>query len=320
MQLTEKERMPRLSLGEEKNMVTQLLILNITVFILLYFIRIIYQMEDYGVPAFNRDVLSNTHVSADPMLLLQKPWTIITAQFAHIQFWDIFSNGVWLFCFGSLLQNISGHRLVVPLYIFGSLTGFAFYITGMNLVPAFKPLVAGSGIMGAGAGVMALAVGVTVLAPNNRVFPLLMKGGMPVWIITLIYLALNGLAIFSSTGISYTSLLYTLGGAFMGYMFIAQFKRGYNWGNGINNLFFAISHLFHPKSIREARKAETPAPGAPFRARTSPAPFTKVGAPSVSEQKVNEILDKINAEGMESLTPEEKETLLRASKEKSGEF
>jgi membrane associated rhomboid family serine protease len=320
MHVAEKERMPRLSLGEEKNMVTQLLVLNITVFILLYFIRIIYQMEDYGIPAFNRDILQNTQVPADPMLLLQKPWTIITAQFAHIQFWDIFSNGVWLFCFGTLLQNISGHRLVVPLYIFGSLTGFAFYVTGMNLVPAFKPLVAGSGIMGAGAGVMALAIGVTVLAPNNRVFPLLMKGGMPVWVITLIYLALNGLAIFSSTDISYTSLLYILGGAFMGYMFISQFKRGYNWGNGINNLFFRISHVFHPKPAREAQKAEITASGSSFRARTTPTPFAKVGAPAVSEQKVNEILDKISAEGMQSLTPEEKDVLMRASREKSGEF
>lgn len=320
MHVAEKERMPRLSLGEEKNMVTQLLVLNITVFILLFFIKVIYRMEDYGVAAFDRDILNNTHVPADPMLLLQKPWTLITAQFAHLGFWDIFSNGVWLFCFGTLLQNLSGHRLVVPLYIYGSLAGFAFYIAGMNLVPSLKPLVEGNGIMGAGAGVMALAVGVTVLAPNNRVFPLLMKGGMPVWIITLIYLALNGVAIFSNTDVSYTTLLYTLGGAFMGYMFIAQFKKGYNWGNGINNLLFYVSHLFHPKSVKEAHKMEITASSSSFRTRSTPAPFMKVGAPSVSEQKVNEILDKINEEGIQSLTAEEKETLLRASKEKSGEF
>lgn len=319
MHVAEKERLPRLSLGEEKNMVTQLLVLNITVYILLYFIKIIYQMEDYGVPAFNRDILGNTRVPADPMLLLQKPWTLITAPFAHLEFWDIFSSGIWLFCFGILLQNISGHRLVVPLYIFGSLTGFAFYLAGMNLVPALQPLAAGNGIMGAGAGVMALAVGVTVLAPGNRVFPLLMKGGLPVWVITLIYLALNAVAVFSS-GASYAYLFFLAGGALMGYLFMASFKKGRNWGNGLNNLFFHISHVFHPKSGREAEKKESASASTAFRAGASPAPFIKVGGPTVSEQKVNEILDKINEAGMQSLTAEEKETLLRASKEKSGEF
>lgn len=312
MQVAEKERLPRLSLGEEKNMVTQLLLLNITVYILLLFIQVIYLMEEYGLPAFNRDILANTMLPAAPLTLLTKPWTIVTAMFATLQFWDIFSNMVWLFCFGSILQNVSSHhRLVIPLYIFGSLCGMAFYVVGMNLIPAFQPMVPTSSLMGAGAGVMALAVGATVLTPNGRVFPLLMQGGVPVWLITLIFLGLHGTAIFAGGG-SLTVLLYLLGGAFMGYMFMAQFKKGHNWGTWINNLFFFTGHLFHPKTKKEAARAEMTVPRSGFRA--TPVPFTRVG--NVPEHKVNEILDKINAYGIETLTAEEKETLLRASKEK----
>lgn len=312
MQVAEKERMPRLSLGEEKNMVTQLLLLNITVYILLLFIRVIYMMENYGLPAFDRDIMANTMLPAAPMTLLTKPWTIITAMFAHLQFWDIFSNMVWLFCFGTILQNISGnHRLVVPLYIFGSLCGMAFYVLGMNLIPAFRTLAPASSLMGAGAGVMALAVGATVLEPKGRVFPLLMQGGAPIWLITLIFLALHGTAIVAGGG-SLTILLYLLGGAFMGYMFMAQFKKGHNWGSWVNDLFFNIGHMFHPKEKKEALKAEISTTRSGFRA--TPIPFTKVG--NVPEHKVNEILDKINEQGIDMLTAEEKETLLRASKEK----
>ncbi|MRG46387.1 rhomboid family intramembrane serine protease [Chitinophaga sp. SYP-B3965] len=315
MQVAEKERMPRLSLGEEKNMVTQLLLLNITVYILLLFIQVIYRMEDYGIPAFNRDILANTMLPADPMTLLTKPWTIITAMFAHLQFWDIFSNMVWLFVFGTILQNVSSHhRLVIPLYIFGSFCGMAFYVTGMNLIPAFRPLVPTSSLMGAGAGVMALAVGATVLTPKGRVFPLLMQGGVPVWVITLIFFALHGTAVFAGGG-SLTVLLYLLGGGFMGYMFMAQFKKGHNWGTWINDIFFNVGHIFHPKEKKEALKAEITTSRSGFRA--TPVPFTKVG--HVPEHKINEILDKINAHGIDTLTAEEKETLLRASKEKEGE-
>lgn len=317
MQVAEKERMPRLSLGEEKNMVTQLLVLNITAFILLFFISIIYQMEDYGLPAFNRDILGNVQVPADLTTLLHKPWTLLTAPFAQMHFWDILSNGIWMFCFGTLLQNISGHRLVVPLYIFGSLAGSAFYVAGMNLIPALRPFISGSGIMGAGAGVMALAVGVTVLAPKTRVFPLLMTGGVPIWVFSLVYLALNCVSILTAPG-SHAALLYIGGGAFIGYMFIAQFKKGHNWGGGLNRLFVNVSHLFHPKSMKAQAAAELTADNLSFRSKSTPAPFTRVGA-SVSEQKLNEILDKINEQGINSLSADEKETLYRASKEKSEE-
>ncbi|AWO01620.1 hypothetical protein DLD77_07890 [Chitinophaga alhagiae] len=309
MQVAEKERMPRLSLGEERNMVTQLLLLNITVFILLFFIKIIYQMENTGLAAFERDILNNTRFPADPMVLLTKPWTLLTAMFAHTGFWDVFSNMVWLFCFGTLLQQIGGFRLIVPLYVMGSLCGMAFYLGGMNLVPALQTGVAGSSITGAGAGVMAIAIGLTTLAPRSRVFPLLLKGGVPVWVITAIFLALHATDIYSSGSYAATGL-FLLGGAFMGFMFIAQYKKGRNWGAPVNKVIFSAGHIFHPKEQKEILREEYLEPSSTAAA----APFQKIGA--VPEHKLNELLDKISAQGMHSLTPEEKDTLLRASKEK----
>ncbi len=316
MEVAEKERMPRLSLGEERNMVTQLLLLNVTVYILLYFIKIIYQMEGFTIADFDRDILHNTVVSAQPMTLLTKPWTLLTAMFTHTAFWDIFSNMVWLYCFGSLLQQFSGFRLVVPLYIFGSLCGYVFYVTGMNLVPALKPLAsAGAGIMGAGAGVMAIAIGLTTLAPTNRVFPLLLKGGIPVWIITLIYIGLHITAVLTGGG-RMTSLMFLLGGAFMGFMFIAQYKKGHNWAIGINTFFFNISHIFHSKADTASLREEMLESDKQAR-KANPVPYVRVG--HIPEHKVNELLDKINEQGFQSLSPEEKETLIRASREQDTE-
>ncbi|MBO9152775.1 rhomboid family intramembrane serine protease [Chitinophaga sp. GCM10012297] len=313
MEVAEKERMPRLSLGEERNMVTQLLLLNVTVYILLYFIKIIYQLENFSVADFDNDILRNTVVSAQPMTLLTKPWTLLTAMFTHTGFWDIFSNMVWLFCFGTLLQQASGFRVIVPLYVFGSLCGYTFYIAGMQFVPSLQPLAAaGAGVMGAGAGVTALAIGVTTLAPGNRVFPLLLRGGIPVWIITLIYIALYLTSVFTGNG-SGATLLYLAGGAFMGFLFMNRYKKGHNWSARFNAVFFNVSHVFHSKKDKDALREELMEADKPSRKTANPAPFVKVG--HIPEHKINELLDKISEQGMQSLSPEEKETLLRASRE-----
>ncbi|MGX5818266.1 rhomboid family intramembrane serine protease [Chitinophaga lutea] len=311
MQVAEKERMPRLSLGEERNMVTQLLLLNITVFILLFFIRVIYQMEEYGLAAFERDILVNTRASAAPMVLLSKPWTLLTAMFTQLQFWDIFSNMVWLYCFGTLLQNAGGFRLIMPLYLYGGLAGIAFYVAGMNLFPALQPLVAGSGMMGSGAGVMALAIALLTFSPKSRVFGAVIRGGMPVWLLTALYLSIHIANVALTRGaLAGGQPFYLAGGALLGFVFMTQYRRGRNWGAPVNKLIFGAGHMFHPAREKQALKEEFLEPG---QATSGPAPFRKVGI--VPEQKINELLDKINDQGLESLSEEEHELLLRASRD-----
>ncbi len=85
-------------------------------------------MENLTIADFDRDILRNAVVSAQPMTLLTKPWTLILAMFTHVAFWDVFSNMVWLYCFGSLLQQFSGVRLVIPLYVFRQPLRICFFM------------------------------------------------------------------------------------------------------------------------------------------------------------------------------------------------
>ncbi|WP_341834135.1 rhomboid family intramembrane serine protease [Chitinophaga pollutisoli] len=311
MEVAEKERTPGLSLGEEKNMVTQLLLVNITVFILLYFIKIIYLMEEYGEPAFVRDILSNTIVSATPSTLLSKPWTLLTAMFAHMDFWDIFSNMVWLFVFGTILQQRAGYKQIPVVYVLGSFAGYATYMAAVNLLPGVFPAVtAGTGIMGAHAGVMAMAAGVTFLSPGLRVFPQLWRGGVPVWIFFGIFLLLHLASVSVGDG-SISHLAFMTGGAIAGALLAIAFKNGSRFGDKAFDVFYHITHFFDPKKL--SGKASTEAATFPEPPSRNPVPFVKVG--HVPEHRVNEILDKINDQGMESLSPEDREILIRASRE-----
>ncbi|RFS23299.1 rhomboid family intramembrane serine protease [Chitinophaga silvatica] len=305
MQVSEKEK-SHLSLGEGRNMVTQLIVTNLTIFVFLFFTMVIYQMENIGVPRFYQDIMSWLRVPADPAILVKKPWTLITALFTHIKVVDIFSNMIWLWCFGTLLQQTAGYKRILPLYLFGGICGFLFYVAGMQLIPAFHNDIAISTITGAAGCVMAFAIGVTYIAPTHRVFPMLV-GGIPVWVITLIYC---GLTIGTLATSKLTNQIPELVGAGLaGWWYMWQWRKGNDWGAGLNKIIHKVGHSFHPPQEKMAGSDNL---HSGYKATEPTLPFRRIG--KVPEQKLNEILDKINTNGYSSLSPEEKDTLLRASK------
>jgi len=312
MRTVQKERIPSLTLGEERNIVTQILVVNLTVFILLLFTRVIYNMEGFTTERFNQEILAWTTLPANPARLLVRPWTLITFMFSHISFWQIFSNMIWLWCFGTLLQNLAGYQRILPLYLYGGLCGAIFYVMGMHAIPGFESLLPQGAMIGAGASVMALAIGATTVAPGYRIFPML-GGGIPLWVITVIFVALQVGAHVYVPNDSYQTYFPALaGGGLTGFLYMLQWKKGKDWGAGLNRLTYKATHIFHPAEQEHPdvtmvkKRLNNPGPNNPYR---------KVG--SVPEQRLNEILDKINEQGMHSLTPEERETLFRASRQEN---
>ncbi len=309
MQVAEKGQEPRLSLGEDRNMVTKLLSVNLTVFAFLLFVKVIYLLGSYHKSSFE-DVMDWLTLPASPARLLTKPWSLLTFMFTHAAIhsnqwfdWSIVYNMIWLFFFGSTLQQVAGYQRVIPLYLFGGLVAALFYITGMNLLPGLNLLASSAYTLGAAGSVMCLAVAATAFAPRHRVLPTL-GGGIPLWVITVLYLgALLGTNM--AYGQDNSVYLPLAGGALTGFVMIRQWQRGNDWGAPLNRFLYKITHLFHPDE--ENTRDLLVASGMPFR-RAAPK------CPTVSEAMLNEILDKINMQGIDALTTTEKETLLRASR------
>ncbi|HEU4554296.1 MAG TPA: rhomboid family intramembrane serine protease [Chitinophaga sp.] len=313
MRTVEKERIPSLSLGEERNIVTQLLVVNLTIFILLLFTRVIYNMEDLSTSRFNSDVLAWTALPANPARLLTRPWTLLTYMFSHIDVWQVFSNMIWLWAFGSLLQNVAGHQRILPLYLYGGLCGAIFYVMGMHAMPAFENILPTGSMIGAAASVMALAIGVTTVAPGYRLFPMLGRG-IPLWIVTVLFVTLNvSTHLLDANTDAQTYLPALAGGGLTGFLFMMQWKKGKDWGAGLNRLTYKFTHMFHPAVPQEHHDAVALVKKKLAAPVGSNNPYRRIGA--VPEQRLNEILDKISEQGMHALTPEEQETLLRASKQ-----
>ena len=308
MSYYQQQNRHRLSIGQDGNALTMLIAINLIVFVMLAFIKVIYFFSngDEGSAAFNRNIFDWLTLPASLDRLLVRPWTLITHMFVHdhTSVWHILGNLLWLWAFGYILQDLTGNRKLFPLFIYGALAGAAAYILAYNTIPPLKEHLAEARAFGASAGIMAIAIATTSLAPNYRIFTML-NGGIPIWIITVLYLIIDLATIPQSNPGGH--IAHIAGGA-MGYLFMAMMQRGRDWGLWMNKVYDWANNLFNPDKPAKGKSTKSQ-----LFYKSKVQPFTKT--PLVTQQKIDEILDKINQKGYQSLSEDEKEVLKRAAKE-----
>lgn len=304
----EKEYRQRLSLGRRSNALIILISINLILFVILAFIRAVYSVRyenayDAAV-YFNSNVLNWFALPADTSKLAAKPWTVITHMFVHDGVWHVLGNMLWLWVFGYILQDLTGNRKLFPVFLYGGLAGALSFVLAVNLMPALKADLPFATAVGASAGVMAIATAATTIAPGYRIFPML-NGGIPIWIITMIYLIIDLATIpLDNTG----GHIAHLTGALAGFLFIYFYRKGYDGGAWMNSCYDWFNDLFNPDKPKKGKSLKRE-----LFYKSKAEPYQKT--PNVTERRVNEILDKISQHGYHSLTDEEKDLLKKASKE-----
>lgn len=309
MTFQEKQYKQRISLGQKDNSLVMLVAISLILFVILAFIKAVwffnYQDKAVALPLFNKNVLGLFVLPASMDALLAKPWTIITHMFVHDNVWKILANMLWLWCFGYILQDLTGNKKIIPVFIYGALGGAVAFILAYNFLPSLKIYEPYATTAGASAGVMGIAIATTMISPGYRIFPLL-KGGIPLWVLTGLYIISD----FATVSISDTGTLIThLAGGLSGFLFIFFFRRGYDGSEWMNNFYDWLNNLFNPN--KPSRKAKSIKEELFYKATESPYKKT----PNVTQQRVDEILDKINQQGYNQLSDEEKDLLKRAADE-----
>ena len=253
---------------------------------------------------FTKNVLGWFALPADGERMLNRPWTIITHMFAHDNIWKVFSNMLWLWCFGYIMQDLTGNKKIVPIFIYGGLAGGIAFMLAYNFIPSLHTQLPYASAIGASSGVMALAVATTMVSPKYKIFPMI-GGGIPLWALTALYVISDLATVsISDTG----NLVAHLAGAFAGFLFIVFLRRGYDCSEWMSNFFDWVNNLFNPDKPKKGKDIKEE-----LFYKSSSAPYKKTL--NVTQQRVDEILDKINQKGYNFLTDEEKELLKRASKE-----
>lgn len=298
----------RLSIGQDGNALTMLIAVNLIVFVILAFVKVAYYFSksDQGLNFFYNNFFYWLTLPADLDKFLSRPWTLVTHMFVHDtqNVWHILGNMIWLWAFGYILQDLTGNRQVIPVFIYGALTGAICYMLAYNFIPPLKEHLSTAQAFGASAGIMAIAIGTTTLAPNYRIFQML-NGGIPIWVITVLYLIIDLATIPESNPGGHIA---HITGGVMGFAYMTMLRRGKDWGNWMNNFYDWCSNLFDPDKPKKGKSVRSQ-----LFYKATVQPFTKT--PTVTQQRIDEILDKINQKGYQSLSEDEKEILKRASQD-----
>ena len=142
-------------------MVTRLIFINVSVFVILKVIDVIFTL--FNVYAF--DLITYLGVPSHIPLLLHRLWTPISYMFVHEGVIHLLFNMLWLYWFGKIfLQQFSG-RSLGSLYVLGGLAGALLYVISTNTIP-YPRIWEGLDDRGIGA-VMAIVMGARSTSRNT---------------------------------------------------------------------------------------------------------------------------------------------------------
>lgn len=310
MSVMHKNRRNPILLGQDNNALTWLLIINAVVFVSINFIKIVYYLS-YETPMeasqnFNLQILNWFSLPANAQTFLSRPWTIISYMFSHEGVWQLIGTLLWLWAFGYIFQDLTGNSKLIPVYLYGGFVAGLTFILCANLIPGYKAIANARSIflMGGSPAVIAVAVAATTVAPRYKLFPMI-GGGIPLWVLTLVFVVIDYTSIINSSSIF---ALPHIAGALIGFLFAYELERGRDWSRWMVNFLNWLNDLFNP----EKKYKQKPVTHQRYY-KTVRKPFEKT--PRVTQQKVDEILDKINQQGYGSLSEEERDILKKASQE-----
>jgi len=220
-------------------------------------------------------------------------WQPLTYLLLHGGLGHIFWNMFFLWAFGSILLDLAAVRTFWITYLAGGVAGAGAWILWVTLLPpeVEKPVVGASGA------ITAVVVAAACRAPRFPIRLFLMPATIPLWLVALVYVAID---------------------------FIAALQ---DWFSGTTGRVAVQAHLGGAASaallfLLARRGGGRPAPR-PVWERTAMVGDDERLEPEpprerTDEARVDTLLAKIHAWGMESLSEEEKAFLKRASEKYRG--
>jgi membrane associated rhomboid family serine protease len=228
---------------------------------------------------------------------LREPWTIITYMFVHANFFHVFFNMLMLFFFGPPLERRWGGREFIKYYTITGVGGAVFTLV--------SDLLAGGGgtIIGASGAVFGVMLAYAMNWPDSliwiyAIFPIKAKYFILILGAITFFSAVSG----TTDGIAQFA---HLGGLVVGYVYL---KKGWQ----IEARWTDLRRGLRRRRLKVVRGGASPPP--------SPPPASRRPRDSRDDEEarildvVDRLLDKIAAQGIDSLTPEERRFLDEVSR------
>ena len=238
----------RFTLGYDGNAITALFVLNVIFFLTLLIVKVAYFFYHEVPQTFDAEVTQWFQLPQNITSLSERPWTLITFMFTDTNenLMRIIANMLWLWAFGSLLQEMAGNEKIIPIYLFGGVSGalafiISYYLSGnINNTPGYA-------LLGANCSVLAVAAAATTLSPNHKFFTMI-RGGIPIWVLLAVYLIVD-LAAIRTLPDSY--IVAHIISAVAGFLIIFLLRRGKDATLWMINFYDWFINLFNPYKKRK---------------------------------------------------------------------
>ena len=226
--------------------------------------------------------------SFQPTKILFRPWTPLTYMFLHGDFWHVFMNMLVLFFFGPQLESKWGSSEFIRYYLVCGLGGVALSFLFVSY-----------SIIGASAAVYGIMLAFAMAWPDA---PIYFWGIFPVkakWLVGF-FVILTFINAFGGAGGGVAHFAH-LGGFAAGFLYLKTDWRASQAIQGMGKAARARRFAIVPREEREA-------------AASGQRPASDDAAEKTTLDAVDRVLDKISAEGMASLTEQERHLLDQVSK------
>ncbi len=251
-------------------------------------------------------------------------WTIVTYMFLHNGVFHLLSNMLILYIFGFRLNDWIDKRHIFPIYFWGGVLGAVFFSLGFNLLPVFEAYQTEGRILGASASVMAIVLATATLQPTATIRFMFIPFSFEMRYIAAAWVLFNIIVI---SGTNPGGALAHLGGAFMGWFYIYQLRKGLDLSEPVQRVISWFSSKFKtqkkPSKMKVYKKpySSSPPPMADYKASMKVYKgsqntdyntqeyshlFTQKYKGMSKDECLNTILEKIKRSGYDGLSEDEK--------------
>ena len=276
----------------------QLIYVNVAAFVLLLLVRLGFYLANDMETFFWLE--HGLMISANPELILYRPWTVVTHMFVHQGVWHLLGNMIMLHVGGMVFMNFHNSKRLISTYFLGGFSGAFVMVLAMNLIPRFSQYSDMIYASGASAAMLAVIVAAATTAPDFNL-RLVFLGNVKLKWIALFVVVSN--LLFMPEG-NEGGRFGHLGGALFGYLYIRLSQNGTDLTVDFLKPWYWVKNKLaeRDKPIKVVHR--------------KPRNDDEYNANKASKQEqIDVILDKIKRSGYESLSKKEKEILFKNSKE-----
>jgi membrane associated rhomboid family serine protease len=227
--------------------------------------------------------------SSNFVVVLARPWTMITSLFIHFHFLHIAFNMIMLWFSGKIFLYFFSAKKIYAVYLLGGIAGHVFFILSAHLFPVFSLVEDSFTAIGASAGVLAILIAAASKAPNYQL-RLFFIGNLSLKWIAIIFVIIDIVSLpYGNSGGHFAHL----GGALFGFLYV---------------YFPKLNQSLKRSRMQKVKPEKSSRPKTDEQYNAERTAYRK---------KVDAILDKIAKSGYQSLSEEEKEFLFQTSNKKN---